>query len=281
MKHPPHARLAAGAILALAPLAAAQEAMYTEAATMPSPGVFVLREQVHFFQFGTNYDAGTRQTQYVESETGLSYGLARDWAVTFNIPVQFRWTESLSTGNTDYDKGVEDLDLMLKYRFYKDDSGGIDTARAALFGGASFASGDDSDFSSGSINPFIGVVLTIVKGRHGFDFDTSFKWNTGGDPDDNFGGDGPSDAFRYNAAYLYRIDPPLYTSTTKGAWYVTAELNGLYETNGDNEIRFSPGLMYEGRRLALEFMAQLPFIENVRHRAELDFAIGMGVRLTF
>jgi hypothetical protein len=267
--------------LAAAAPCLAQEAMYTNAATMPSKGVSVVRPQFNYFKFGANPGDGSTSTEQYEAITSIQYGIARAWSLTLDIPVQWR-SQDLLGGGTDSDKGVDDLDLMFKYRFFKEDTGGVDTLRAALLGGARFASGDDHDFSSESVNPHLGAVVTMVRGRHGFNQEVDYTFNTGGSDDDNFGGgEGSSDAFRYNTAYLFRIAPERYTAETTGSWYVTAELNGIYETNGDNEVRFSPGFMYEGRDFALELMMQFPMIEDVDHRAELDFSIGFGVRVTF
>lgn len=269
------------AVLGLgSPCALAQEAMYTDAATMPSPNTFILREQFHYFRFGTDPNSEAKSTDLYQAQTALSYGLVRDWSLTLMAPVEFRH-DQLKEGGSDNDYGVSDLDLSFKWRFYKNDSGGINTIRAALIGGAEFASGDDHDFSSQTINPHIGGVITLVRGRHGFNQDVHFQVNTGGDDDHNFGGDGSADVLRYNSAYVYRIYPSAYTADSIGAWYVTAEVNGISETNADHELRFSPGLMYEGRRWAFEVMGQLPLFDELDHRPELDFAVGMGVRISF
>jgi hypothetical protein len=269
-------------LLACACLSAAhaQEAMYTAAATMPSPGTGIVRQQFHFFRYGANpLDPSVEQTDLVESESSFAWGLDRGLALFVDVPVAFE--RESTPGNDDGDVGVEDINAMLKWRFYKHDSGGIDTVRAALMGGAEVASGDSDEFSSGSVNPHIGAVLTIVKGRHGFNQDLLFTWNTGGTREHNLGGDGPSDAVHFNSAYVYRIWPDQFTSESNGGWYVTAELNNLYETNGDFEVRWSPGLMYEGRRVSWEFMAQFPLYHDLGERAELDFAVGAGVRVSF
>ncbi len=177
--------------------------------------------------------------------------------------------------------GVEDLDIMLKWRVYKSDTGGVDTARIALLGGARVTSGDNREFASQSVNPMFGAVLTVVRGRHGFNQDLIYNFNTGGRDSDNLGNEGPADGLQYNTAYLYRVSPAAYSAETRGAWYATFEVNGLYETNGDNELRWAPGLMYEGRTWALEVMAQFPLLESVRKRAEFDVSYGVGVRFAF
>ena len=271
--------LAALAACSLASSALAQEAMYTNAATMPSPGVSVIREQVHYYRYGGNPNTGADHTDQLEFLTSWQLGLDRALSLTLDVPIEFRNTVDNDTD--DRDKGVEDIDLMLKYRIYQDDSGGIDTFRIALMGGVSFASGDDHDFSTGSVNPAIGGVVTKVWGRHGFNQDVIYRFNTGGDFASNMGGDGPDDALKFDTAYLFRIAPTEYTEHTTGAWYATAEINGLYETGGDTELRFSPGFMYEGREFVFQIMTQFPLWHDLKDRGELDVAIGIGVRLLF
>ncbi len=256
--------------------------MYTAAATMPSPGIFVIRPQLMFESFGATPGTNTSGTDRYEFSTTLQYGLARGFSLTLEIPAGIEVRQNATTGERKTDKGISNPDLTLKYRFYKDDSGGIDTTRAALLTGFNFPSGDDRDFSSPTVNPFVGVVLTVVRGRHGFNQELSYRLNTNGAGVDNLGGGaGPADAFRFNSAYLYRIYPDRFASDSNGAWYLTAEMNGLYETNSDLELRWAPGLMYEGREFAFELMAQLPLYQHVRKRAELDFAVGVGIRISF
>lgn len=265
---------------ACAGAASAQESMYTNAATMPSPGTMVLREQFHFFRYGTNYSTGAVRTDVYEASTAVQYGLVRDWSLTVDVPVQWK-EETQQAGEEDWDSGIKDIEAMFKWRFYKADSGGVDTFRVAMLGGARVASGDNYDFSSPSVDPAIGGVATLVRGRHGFNQELMYRFNTGGDEQDNLGGDGPADAIYYNSSYVFRVFPERYTSETVGAWYLTLELNGLYETNGDNEILWSPGLMYEGRTWGFEFMGRFPLLEDVSHRPELDFAVGAGLRFFF
>jgi hypothetical protein len=276
-------RAAVATLLLPAGVASAQEAMYTEAATMPSPGTVVVREQLHYSKFGYHPERGTQSTEEIVWDSMAYVGLARAWSLRLTLPAAWRTDEFPdSTGReNDSDHGVEDFDLQLKWRVYQSDTGGVNTLRAALLGGAEIASGDDSDFSSKSVNPYVGGVVTRVWGRHGFNQDLIYQFNTGGDKVDNFGGGGPDDALYFDTAYLYRIAPSRYTADSTGAWYVTAEMNGLYETGGDTELRFAPGLMYEGRTFGFEIMAQLPLWHDLDERAELDLSIGVGFRILF
>jgi hypothetical protein len=274
------ARLLPAALLPalLAPAAMAQEAMYTAAATTASPGTFILREQFHFWRFGSDPRTDTDRTDRYELSSAVQIGLARGLSLTVETPVEIRDRRQESTGRHDTDTLSPDTELMLKWRFYQDDSGGIDTLRLALMTGVRFDTSSTDDFHA---DPHLGLVATKVFGRHGLNAEVRYTLTTGGDRLDNFGGDGPADAFNYNFAYVYRIFPDAYTSQSDGAWYITAELNGLLETNGDHDLRFSPGLMYEGRRVGVEIMAQLPVYSRTDERPRLHFGIGVGVRLLF
>lgn len=271
---------AAALAVATAGAAHAQEAMYTAAATMPSPGTGVVRTQLHYARFSSDPARNIDHTDRYELNTNIAYGIARAWSISLEIPAEFRQTDFDSQPD-DSDQGIEDLDAAVKWRIYKHDSGGVDTVRAAIMGGARFASGDDSDFSSQSINPHIGAVITVVRGRHGVNQDLIFRWNTGDGDGVNFGGDGPSEAFEHGSSYLYRIAPAAFTADSKGAWYITAEVNGIYETNGDYEVRWSPGIMFEGWTFAFEAMLQFPLYHDLDERAAQSFAVGLGLRFSF
>ncbi len=261
----------------LAPAALAQEAMYTASATMPGPGNTLIRTQSHIFRFGSDPTDGTRNTTVYSVWNTVQLGLARDLSLTIDAPVEVENT-TLASGQHDTNTKVPDVDFTFKYRFYRSDTGGVDTTRAALLGGVKLDTG--GEFNA---DPHLGVVLTQVSGRHGWNAELHYTLTTGGTEDrlDNFGGEGTADALMYNLAYVYRLYPSAYTSESTGAWYATAEINGLYETNSDNEIHFSPGIMYEGRRFGFEVMGKLPIYSDVNNRAELDWAIGMGFRLLF
>lgn len=260
--------------------AMAQEAMYTAAATMPSPGVVLARAQFHYTKYGTGDEGRVKETELYEAMLGAQIGIAPAWSLTVDVPLQWR-RESLAAGGSETDQGVADLDVMFKWRVYQNDSGGIDTFRVALMGGATVASGDDSDFSSQTVNPHVGAVATFIRGRHGGNVELAYRLNTGGDGDHNFGGDSEADVFFYNASYVYRVVPEAFTAQSKGAWYAVGELLGIYEVNGDNEIRASLGAMYEGRRFGFEAMMLLPVYDRLRNRAELDIGAGFGFRYLF
>jgi hypothetical protein len=257
--------------------AAAQEAMYTAAATMPSPGVGILRQQVHFWRYGSDPVGGALSVDRIELLNTLQLGLVRDVSLTIESPLETRLAKRPGDQGTTTTTQLTDVDLMLKWRLFQSDPGGVDTRRFAVMGGARLRT--DEQFG---VDPHVGAVYTQVMGLHGFNAELHAWWNTRNRPRAfNFGADGDASAVALNLAYVLRIWPARYTSETQGAWYVTAEANTLYETSGDWEVRFSPGLMYEGRRWGFEIMAQVPMYQRVRHRAELDWGIGIGYRLIF
>lgn len=267
-------------MLSCSSVSIAQEAMETAAATLPSPGAFTFRPQLHYSEYGANPNVpGEERTRKLEAMASLSYGIVRNWSVQFDVPVVHEWKDTTSGDSSGF--GVEDLHIEVKHRFYKNDPGPIDTRMAAVFFGAAFASGDSREFSSGSVNPHLGAVYSIVHGRWGFNQELTFTWNTGGDERFNLGNDGPADSVKFNTAGVYRIWPERFETATVGAWYITAEALGLYETTGDVEVRFAPGVMYEGRTVSFEAMLQLPMIESVDSRPNFEWGVGVGIRVSF
>lgn len=261
--------------------ASGQEAMYTEAATMPGVGSFILRQQIHVTRTGTHPLTNVTSATEVGAMTSLQYGVARGVSLRLDVPIVLHEREELSDGADETSRGVNDLDLMLKVRLYRSDSGGVDTVRIALLAGAAVASGDSEEFSTQSVNPMLGIVYTQVLGRHGYNLEATYRFNTGGDNRFNTWDDGEDDALKLAAAYLYRIAPARYSTETIGAWYVVTEFINLYETNGDIEGRFSPGIMYEGRRWGAEAMIALPVYDELDERPELDWEVGGGLRFLF
>lgn len=260
---------------------AAQEAIQTDAATQPSVGMTVLRQQLRFTRLKNDPSPEQRRIEEVEARTAISHGLTPDLSFTAALPLKYRRTEFLAEDRTETDWGVDDIPVMLKYRIFRRDTSPVDTLRISLMGGIEIPS-YDRPFSSESWDPIVGAVLTTIRGRHGFNQAVQFKLNTGGHVEYPIGrGDGPANALRYDSAYLYRIDPAVYTPETVAATYAVLELNGLYETNGDNEILLSPGLLYEARNWAAEVSVQFPIVQDVENRPEVRYSVVAGVRFLF
>jgi len=177
-------------------------------------------------------------------------------------------------------EGIGDFLILGKWRFWNEDTGPLDTARAALVGGMDVRTGDNP-FTADAYSPVVGAAYTQIRGRHGLNLSAMWKVTTGGNDFPVFPGESTADFGKYDVSYLYRLVPRVYSAETRGAWYAIAELNGLYETNGDHELFLSPGLMYEGRTWALEMSLQLPVQESVEHRPDTDYMVMAGVRFSF
>lgn len=78
------------------------------------------REQFHYYRFGSNPNGSSTETDAYELNTTLAYGLTRGLALFVDVPVEFE-NHSAPSGSPDdgWDKGVGDIDAMLKYRFYR------------------------------------------------------------------------------------------------------------------------------------------------------------------
>lgn len=265
---------------AAAPALAQEPINAFDSATQPGPGTFILKEQVRYSRLEEARGTRGTETDQLALHSTLSVGLFRDWSLTLHAPLEQRWQERGRQDEHEHSFGVGDVTTLLKWRFWRDDRGALDTARLALVGGVELPTGQ-SEFSSGGFDPLIGVAYTQIAGRHGFNADVVWKFNTEGDETALLAGEGRAEVLRYDAAYLYRIHPAAYDASSQGAWYAVAELNGLYETNGDHEVFLAPGVMYEAKTWVFEASVQLPVIRELDHRAPTDVAIAIGLRFLF
>jgi len=178
------------------------------------------------------------------------------------------------------DFGLDDITVGFKWRLYERDLGPIDTLRFALLGAVETPTGEDA-YSSDSWDPIIGGVVSYIQGRNGINASLQWKFNTGEHPINLHAGKGEDDALFYDASYLFRLLPAKYGAHTKTATYIVLEANGIYETNGDNEILFSPGIMYETRDMAFEISVQVPAYYEIDNRPKTDLTLTIGIRFFF
>lgn len=259
----------------------AQEAINMPAATQPSKGRWVLRNQVQYREARSHPETGDHGFREWTIWNNLAYGLTSEISLNLSVPVKHRRFVDGGDSSTHRDWGVGDLTLQGKWRIHQHDFGPIDTSRFSLIAGLEIPT-FDSNMSTESVNPIVGGVYTHVQGRHGFNLAGQYKFNTGTGANINLGGGlGKSDAFFYDASYLYRLAPSAYGPDSEGALYGVLELNGVYETNGDNEMFLSPGLMYEARTWTIEMSVQIPVWEDLDRRPASRFNIVAGLRLLF
>ncbi len=257
----------------------AQQATNSPSATQVSKDVWAVRERSRFTRFDQDMPGGDRVIEEWTHETIIMYGLTGDLAAMLHVPVTVSRSEGPGPANDDH-AGVGDMMLMGQYRFFQDDSGPINTFRAAALFGVEVPSGDEQ-LSSDSFDPFLGLSFTQIDGRHGTGGSILYKFNTGDRDDPIAGGNDSDDALFYNTSYLYRLAPEAYQADTTASFYFQNELNGLYETNGDHELFYSPGLLYEATNWAAEVSVQLPIYQEVDDRPEAQWAVVLGIRLLF
>ncbi len=254
--------------------AAGQQAINTTAATQPGKDQFVLRQQFRYWTADEDPNLDADRKQNYTSLTTLDYGLESDLALTLEFRNAHRRYTDRDTGRRESDFDVDDVTGLVKFRAWQDDFGPIDTARFSVFGGAEYRPGNAPRDDGSSINPIIGAVYTHIEGRHGYNVAGQWKFHTGR-------GVGANDEGRYDLAYLYRLSPAEYADDTYASLYAVAELNGRYETSGENELSVAPGLLYEARTWAAEATVQIPVWQDLKHQPEPDYRVGVGLRLLF
>jgi len=252
----------------------AQAPINSNVALQPSKGGLIIRQQFRYTEGEQVSPMGDLDIESASTITTLVYSVSDKLTLILDTPfVLSRRIENRTMGSDDTDSGFADLRLLTKFRLYRDDFGPTDTARFDLIGGFELPAGRD-EFSSDSIDPILGGVFSHIEGRHAFDADAIWKFNTGG-------GERGADLLKYDLAYLYRLSPETYASTRPTALFGAVELNGFYETNSDNELFVSPGIQYVTTRWIVEATVQLPVWQDLNHRAERDFIVGIGFRVQF
>ena len=252
----------------------AQAPINSNVALQPSKGGLIIRQQVRYTEADLNAAIDDLDIRLTSSITTFVYGLSSELTLILTTPfVLSRRTENNTSGADDTDSGFADLRLLSKLRLYRDDFGPTNTRRFDLIGGLELPTGN-SEFTSESVDPILGGVFSHIEDRHSFHADALWQVNTGG-------GDKGDDLLRYDLAYVYRLSPETYASTHPTAIFVSAELNGFYETNGDHELFVSPGVQYVTTRWILEATVQIPVWQDLKHRAERDFIVGIGFRVQF
>lgn len=274
------AALLALVLLGLTPTAGAQEVLYTPSATSPGKGIWATRHNFSFESFDGNNAGAPYSLDQTTVETAFAYGITADLTVMGHLPLRYRAYDGAGGVGTGDEYGVDDMRTMLKYRFFQKDVGNIDTVRMSAMAGIEIPS-YDTEFSSDSWDLFVGIALTAIEGRHGVGAHAMFQLNTGTDDTGVGFSDSKHDAVRLDGSYLYRIDPVEYTIDSTRSTYIMVELNNRYDVSGDYETLISPGILIEAQTWAAEVALRLPIVQEVENRAELDWAVTVGLRFTY
>jgi hypothetical protein len=253
-----------------------QQAVHTPSAAQPSTGVTLFQQM---FQWRHLHDDPLPENRKITEEvfmTMLQYGLTNDLALMLEVPTIIRQEHHGATGTDQDFAGLGDVHVMGKLRVYRHDAGPIDTTRVIALGGVELPSGT-GPFGSNSFDPMFGAAFTQIDGRHGLNAAVRWTFVTGDNSHPVDAGENGDDLLLYDLAYVHRWSPDVYSANTRGATYLILELNGLYETNGDNEVFLAPGFMYESRRWAFETSVQLPAWQALDHRPEATLIFTVGI----
>ena len=241
-------------------------------ATAPSPGVLIPRVQVRAYSF--------EDDQFLlEENIRFEFGLVRDLSISAEIPLFQGFFNAPRP--TDGEFGLGDMDLLVELRVLREDINAIDTIRVSVFAGAELPTATNG-FAQASLDPCIGAVFSSILGHHGIDLSARYTSVTGdGLASPIFLTDSGDDFFNLDAGYAFRIHPEEYAQTREPAWYLTAELNGVWTVGGEHELLLSPGLLIEAPNYAIELGVGIPLSEELASAPKLEFALLAGLRLLF
>ncbi len=268
--------IAAIGVVLLASAAAAQTPVNAPSAMQPSVGRFNIHQMGYVRWFDGDSTTDGRDIVQTVSLTQINYGVLGNLALSLDIPLVYNHLDDAGPGGATGDSafGFGDLKLLAKWRVWQLDTGPTDTRRISLLGGLQIPGGTNMywDSSSDEWNPMLGAVFSIVEGRHGGNVSALYELDTGTG----------HDTLRYDLSYLYRIAPSAFDAqSSHGAWYAIAELNGLYETNGNNELFLSPGIMYEATWWTVDATLMIPVVRDLSDRPRTEIAFGVGLRVNF
>lgn len=272
-----------GALVALGHAAHAQEAINTESATQPGVGTLYVKPQFRLWRYGVSRDpaSSVQGVTRAESSVTLQYGLAKDWSLSLKVPGVVQ--EQTFPASRNLTASIGQTEALFKLRVYRSDTAALDTVRAVVYGGAMLPSGDKT-VAPQSIDPFIGASVMLIRGRWGLTQSLRYTVTTGANSWEWIapGMRSSADYLRYDTALMFRVFPAEFTAeNSASAWYGSLELNGQYETSGDNEILLAPGLLYEAKRFAAEFSVGFPIVKDVRDRPATQLQVSVGLRFVF
>lgn len=241
------------------PAVLAQEPAFMEAATHPGTGRVYSRVLILF-------EEGAERDVEIEEQTArlkLAYGITPDLAALLDADLRRLDRADFDGAET----GLGDWTLRLKARLLRRDFGPINTWRTSIQAGADIP-GTNARLSSHHASPRLGIVSTLILGRHGFNaqLDGTMRVNE-------------PDIAEANASYLYRLAPRQYTAATSAAWYAMFESLNTFREGGDYRADAAAGILYEARRWAWEAALRIPAAQ--RGGYDFDREIATGLRYLF
>lgn len=192
----------------------------------------------------------------------LTYGLTGDWAAGIELP--YTWKDDGSKTAS----GAGDVRLFTKYRFWRNDSLGVQESAAALLKVKTNTGDDNSTPSIGT-----GSTDTILGLAYGYESRKWYRWASlryrrNGEND---AGMRRGDKIRFDLVGGIRPTPTGYLEPDtvwllelNGEYARRTELNGTDLSNsGGTEWFLSPGIFWTKRNFAVKAGVQVPIISNL------------------
>jgi len=199
-----------------------------------------------------------------ESELGLElvYGITGDWAAGIEVPYAFK------DEGTESSSGLSDIQLFTKYRFWREDSLGLQESAAVMLA----INGENGDEKA---DPPLGNGATdIIAGlTYGYESMKWYRWASARHvlPGKNSTGFQKGNKWLVDFVGGWRPTPPEYTKPDT-VWLLElngeitdkAELNGNSLANsGGTEWFISPGIFWTTRNFAIKSGIQIPIASDL------------------
>lgn len=199
-----------------------------------------------------------------ETELGLEivYGITGDWAAGIEVPY------AIKDAGAESSRGLADLQVFTKYRFWREDSLGLQESAAVLL--AINAENGDEKADSPLGNGATDVIAGLTYGYEGLKW---YRWASARYvmPGKNTAGFQLGDKWLIDFAAGWRPMPPEYKKPDT-VWLLElngeiadkTKLNGSSRSDsGGTEWFVSPGIFWTTRNFAIKAGVQLPVASNL------------------
>ncbi len=211
----------------------------------------------------------------IKSELGLevTYGITGEWAVGIKVPYSFK------DNGMDSSSGQADIQAFTKYRFWREDSLGLQESAALTL----VINGENGDEKA---NPALGNGVTdIIAGiTWGYESIKWYRWASAryALPGKNTAGFQMGNKWQIDFVGGWRPTPPEYKKPDT-VWLLEfngeitdkAELNGKTLTNsGGTEWFISPGVFWTIRNFAIKSGIQIPVssdLNGIQNKSDYRF----------
>ncbi len=214
-----------------------------------------------------------------ESELGveMTYGITGDWAAGINVPYASK------DNGTDTSSGLSDIQVFTKYRFWREDSLGLQESVAAMLA----INGQNGD-ENGTPKLGNGATDAIVGLTYGYESIKWYRWASARYvlPGKNDAGLQKGNKWLVDFVGGWRPKTPEYTKPDT-VWLLElngeitdkTELNGASQANsGGTEWFISPGIFWTTHNFSIKAGVQLPIASNLNgtqdksdYRAKMSF----------